>query len=106
MPAKRTPLNRAQRTRITSEAVQAYIRGREIWDSGDGDRWEKDGGRCREMLDAIVALHHALGLRPWEESPAEVGDDPRPTWANDLWERAQELRRLLEDAAARSAAGR
>ena len=98
MPAKRTPLKRQQRTRITSEAVEAYTRAREIQDSEDGDCWEDEGGRRREMLDAICALHRALGLQPWEESPAEVGGNPRPTWANDSWEQAQELRRLLNDA--------
>ena len=98
MPAKRTPLKRPQRTRITSEAVEAFIRAREIQDSEDADCWEDEGGRHREMLDAISALHRALGLRPWEYSPADVGDNPRPTWANDSWEQAQELRRLLEDA--------
>lgn len=57
MPAKRRPLNRASKHRITPQAVEAY--------------------KARDYL----ALHRALGLYPWEMSP--LPDDPlgcNPNW--------------------------
>jgi hypothetical protein len=50
-----------------------------------------------------VALHLALGLKPWEASPLDVGRGPVPAYAGDgpwaeSWPRAQELRRAIEEA--------
>ena len=47
------------------------------------------------------ALHRALRLRPWEESPLRVDDGPAPDYCPaDRWEKAQALRAALIEAAA------
>ena len=80
MPVKRRRA-KGRTHRITPEAVAAYKVG-----------------------DAL-ALHMALGLKPWEESPLDVDDGPPPSWAKpghavyDTWEQAQRLRRLLRKVA-------
>ena len=80
MPIKKRTA-KAKQSRITQEAVEAFI-------SEDC---------CR--------LHKALDLRPWQVSPLDADDGPSP-WprgnAGDLsWPNAQELRRLLEEAASK-----
>ena len=57
-----------------------------------------------------LALHAALGLKPWEVSPLPmritplgVTQGPPPAWAKeggwfDSWAQAQELQRLLQGA--------
>lgn len=87
MPVKRrTPKGRAHR--ITADAIAAF-------EAGD-----------------YHALHRALGLRPWQESPlpasvTALGVDPdhRPEWATDAWPIAAELQRELIAAGARMPAG-
>jgi hypothetical protein len=77
MPLKRR-LPKGREHRITPEAVVAFVAGDDM------------------------ALHRALGLRPWERSPLDVDDGPCPDWGGDQWraswEQAQELRRQLEKA--------
>lgn len=77
MPAKRS--NPKQReNRITPEAVAAFH-------AGD---W--------------MALHRALGLRPWEVSPLDAGREPPLRDAMSMrsltWSKAKALRDLLEGA--------
>jgi hypothetical protein len=75
MPTKRRAPKRAEHP-ITPEAVAAFI-------AGDS-----------------VALHRALGLRPWQDSPLGVGDWKRPAWFNEAdWNLQQALRAELIDAA-------
>jgi hypothetical protein len=85
MPVKRRAA-KARRHRITPEAIAAY--------------------RARDYL----ALHQALGLKPWEISPlprefealgVDQNPPPKPRQRGgwfDTWEQAQELQRLLEAA--------
>ena len=84
MPVKRR-VAKSRAHRITPEAVEAFR-------AGD-----------------YLALHAALGLRPWEVSPLPLEvtplgcdqkplRDPRPASAWDAsWEQAQELQRLLRE---------
>lgn len=76
MPVKRR-LHKARPHRITPEAIAAF----EIGDH--------------------AALHAALGLKPWQVSPLEVGPDEPSPWpvgsaGAGLWPLAQELRQKLE----------
>ena len=74
MPTKRrTP--KVREYTITPEAVAAF----------------RAGDRFR--------LHRALGLKPWNHCPLDVGDFERPAWfdAGD-WELQTELRAELEAA--------
>ena len=85
MPVKRrTAKGRAHR--ITPEAVEAFK-------AGD-----------------FLALHQALGLKPWEVSPLPLNIEPlgcdqtsregeQPSGWFASWEQAQELQRLLMKAA-------
>lgn len=86
MPTKRTPRNRDAKRRITPAAVEAFK-------AGD-----------------FMALHRALGLRPWEMSPlpldvTPLGCDPeRPpnhptaTLFAQSFGQAVELQRALLEA--------
>ena len=82
MPVKRRTV-KGRVHRITPEAVEAYR-------AGD-----------------YIALHMALGLRPWEVSPLPLSvtslgcdqslpRDREPSGWFASWEQAQELQRLLE----------
>ena len=73
MATKRTPLLRSARHRITPEAVAAF-------DVGD---W--------------MALHRALGLRPWQASPldASTPEPPAGCGPNDAWRESWPLARVL-----------
>jgi hypothetical protein len=53
----------------------------------------------------VLALHRALGLRPWQPSPLPlsvsrlgVDDDEPGPWSEAEWRLAMELRRELEAA--------
>jgi hypothetical protein len=75
MPVKRRAA-KARAQRITPEAIEAFA-------AGDH-----------------VALHSALGLTPWNQSPLDVDDGDPPDWMKDEfqradWKQAQELRLLL-----------
>lgn len=64
MPLKRR-LEKTRDHRLTPEAVEAFM-------AGD---W--------------LALHQALGLRPWQASPLDVDPDDRPEWlCEEDWTRA------------------
>ena len=112
MPARRRLLRRDPRIRLAPEAVKLFRVIEEIRDSGDEERWEDEGGRRRESLDAEKSLRRLLGLG-W---PAILPTDgelacglPRPAYMDNLsagptWGRAVELRRLLLAAAAKARA--
>jgi hypothetical protein len=102
MPTTRVPITHGQRRRITPAAVALYLKACEIRDSGLGDRWEDEGGRRREMYNTTNALHEALALTPWHDSPVHVNPEKMP-WDNSSWELAIELRDLLEAAGAGNA---
>lgn len=52
----------------------------------------------------VLALHAALGLRPWQPSPLDAGTPNPPAWAHPgtgwtaAWPLARELRLRLEGA--------
>lgn len=75
MPTKRTRRSRGV-AGISADAIDAYRQG------------------------DVVALHRALGLRPWDVSPLEVDDGPSPWPASAggarSWPMAQVLRTELE----------
>lgn len=85
MPVKRR-LSKIRDHRITDEAVEAF-------EAGD-----------------YLALHHALGLKPWEPSPLPLSIEPlgvsqgEPPAGRTLfaaaWPKAQELQRELIAAGA------
>jgi hypothetical protein len=77
---KRTKIRREPRQRVTPEAVEAFA-------AGD---WS--------------ALHRALGLRPWQESPLHALTPEPPDWMTsefyrEDWKHAYVLRVALEAAA-------
>ncbi|MFN6935546.1 MAG: hypothetical protein ACK4NZ_10395 [Tsuneonella sp.] len=77
MTTKRTPINRNRGIAITPEAVTAYRKS----------DW--------------LGLHRALGLKPWQHNPLDVGDFERPAWFNeDDWNLQQSLRAEIEAAIA------
>lgn len=87
MPTKRTRVARNIGQRITEAAIEAYI--------------------ARDY----IALHRALGLKPWEASPLPLEDEPLGVdqdsppedgspWG-ETWPQAQELQRELEAAVRR-----
>ena len=85
--------------RIGPEAVRLWRLVNEIYDAGADEEWEP-AGRRRELRDAEVALHAALGLSPWHYQVGWVSSDGPP----EKWEDskrhalAQQLRRALEAA--------
>ena len=107
MPARRRLLRRDPRIRLAPEAVKLFRVIEEIRDSGNEERWEDEGGRRRESLDAEKSLRRLLGLG-W---PAILPTDaelarglPRPDYmrylcAGETWDRAADLRRQLLMAA-------
>lgn len=78
MPSNRRPLLREKRAHISAVALQAFE---------DGDE---------------TALHRALGLRPWVESPLDAGlDGEMPSYVRaDQWDEPKRLRGLLKAASA------
>jgi hypothetical protein len=78
MTTKRTPINRTGGHRITPQALDAF--------------------QCCDRL----ALHRALGLRPWQPSPLDAVTVEPPAWAGECeawrqsWPLARELRASLE----------
>ena len=78
MATKRTPLNRETKHHITADATEAFVR------------------------QDSTALHHALGLFPWEPSPLDtvVSDYPYGTEPHHIasWKQSYELRRKLKAA--------
>jgi hypothetical protein len=74
-------------------------------------RKRRAGGITPEVVDlwrrirrhepgAVVLLHRALRVMPWQISPLEAGN---PAWVrntNDGWDRAIELRQQLDAAIA------
>lgn len=83
MPTKRTRVPRNPLTRVTPEALTAWL---------TGDR---------------KALHLALRLKPWEHNPLDTfgeSDTPsvRPAWLSQTrWDTAMAWRKALEEVAAR-----
>ena len=60
MPTKRRAV-KGKANRITRQAIEAFA-------AGDG-----------------LALHRALGLRPWQPSPLDADAPEPPAWAGTLW---------------------
>ena len=104
MPIKRR-VSKTREHQITDEAVEAFVRAEAIWDAGGYEKWEEEGGRRREYLDASSALGRSVGLRPWETSPLDVPENgpPPERWKSPNgisdWQQAQNLRRELIKAA-------
>lgn len=90
MPTRRTPLKRVQQNRLSAHAVEAFRLAPDIESENKDQKWEGEGGRRREYLDAVGALHRALGLRPWQITPVDVDDGAWPDWMDDHhgWEQA------------------
>jgi hypothetical protein len=94
---KRRPRQRGKRLRITPEMIRLFALAREIH-GGDGYR-----KREREYLDACEALHAALGRELWAIDIVDtIGSDMPPAHETaEHWAEAVEIRRALEEAAAR-----
>jgi hypothetical protein len=95
MATKRTPIYRAPQQRITPEAIAAYKALRELED----DDVSRDS---REFHDASLALHRALGRKPWDVfiDWIDVDSVPKPNLEPGLrasFLEAVELRRQLEE---------
>jgi hypothetical protein len=87
MTAKRTPLNRPQRRRITPAAVELF---RRMQATDDSDEWVK-------LHDA---LHDELQCLPWEWPVIAAPDEVRPSYEDPAnWQRAQLIYQLLAAAA-------
>lgn len=102
MPTTRTPRSINKRTRITSEIVALYRHVIEL--KGGGDAWEDEGGTRRAYLDASLALHVALGRKPWDYDVEWCSEpDPPPTvtgeWRIGMWRDAHALYKQLKSAA-------
>jgi hypothetical protein len=73
MTKRRTPKTREHA--ITPLAVEAYRKGEHL------------------------PLKRALGLKPWQSSPLQLPDGPRPAWWDEAdWKLQVELRAELEAA--------
>ena len=85
--------------KITPETVALYKRCIEIMAEGKDEIFEADGGRRREFIDARLALHQGLGLKPWHYDVLWVAPDrPRHAWEDaDRYTLAQELRQALHE---------
>ena len=98
MPTNRRPLKRQPRqprrpaSLITNEMLRLYARGLEIQKQGKTERWESEGGRRREYIDACVGLHRLLGRKLWD---LDIVCDHR-----DLDEEGRQVRAQLEAALA------
>jgi hypothetical protein len=81
-------------------------------DAGLDEKWEDEGGRRREFLDACVHLHYdLLGGKPWEQEALYAGDPKPPEWMKNERERvdyarAHQLHGVLEVASAARRAAR
>jgi hypothetical protein len=67
--------------RMTKAVLAAYNRARAIYDAGDSNIWEVQGGRRNEYLDACIKLDQLLNRESWEYDLFEVigdGDTPPP----------------------------
>ena len=73
MPTKRRAA-KGKAHRITRQAVEAFT-------AGD-----------------TLALHRALGLRPWQPSPLDADTPEPPAWAGTLWAEGWALARHLRGA--------
>jgi hypothetical protein len=104
MGTRRTPKTRRAISRVTPAAVELYRLCREIEDVGLDEKWERDGGRRRESLNARLELRRMLGIRPWQVSVLEVDQGEPPPYERrrphriESWARAQALQRELEQA--------
>jgi hypothetical protein len=99
MPTNRTRIKRAVRSRVTDEAVALFRLCEDIADAGGDEKFEDEGGRRREYLDAHSALHSALGLMPWETNPVNAVCETPPDYMRNKhedWHKAWELRCELE----------
>jgi hypothetical protein len=101
MVTTRTPRSVNKRARITPEIVALYRGVIELRDGSDA--WEEGGGTRAACLDAEVALHDALGRKPWDYDVTDCVDpDPPPTvtddWRINMWRETHEIYKQLEAA--------
>ena len=101
MPTNRTRIKRAVRSRVTDEAVALFRLCEDIADAGQDEKFEDEGGRRREYLDADSALARLLGLKPWETSPVDAVREEPPDWMRndsqcEVWRKAWAIRCELE----------
>ncbi len=75
MTAKRTPIHRALRPRLTGELRAQAERLLELHDAhSDAITTEDDAfyddGRHEELVDLLPIVNQALGIRPWNDGHA------------------------------------
>src|SRR5262245_17054104 len=99
MPTNRRQRRREAVTHLSPVAVAAYRLAREIEATGLHTKWEDEGGRQREYLNAHRALDEELGLPPWPPSPLDARPikDDGSVYA-ELMPEAIKLREALESA--------
>jgi hypothetical protein len=79
MPVKlRKPKTRT--AQITDGAVALFRLCEEIIAAGRDEKFEDEGGRRREYLDARRALDGAVGIKLWETSPVDAVRETPPDW--------------------------
>lgn len=81
MATTRTPIDRPPIAQITPKIIELYCKVLALYDNAMCDKWEEDGDKGREYLDTCLALHVALGRKPWETTIVATieGDEP-PYW--------------------------
>jgi len=79
MTAKRTPVNRALRSRLTGELREQAERLQELQAAHldaitTGDDAFYHDGRHEELLTLLPLVHLPLGIRPWLDGRAMLGE--------------------------------
>jgi hypothetical protein len=81
--------------------MKAFLLIEEICAAKQNEKWEDEGGRRRECLDAENVVDRELKLHLWETGPYEVDEDEPPDWVkrdpHELarWDKAVALRRAM-----------
>ena len=118
MATKRTPLDRARKPRISSEAVDLFTRCEQLWpiyrDCGEprSCRSNTDSRvcpECREFLTVSLKRDALLGLEPWHACIEDIDSAEPPPYLDRMrakaWRRVWRLRCALEaEVAKRKAA--
>ena len=89
MPTNRTPRSVDKRIRITAEVVALFRRAVDLQCDESSQHWEEDGGTRGAYHNARLALHHALGRKPWDRNVIDCFE------ADPLRETNQSLARRL-----------
>ncbi len=75
MTAKRTPIHRALRPRLTDGLLAQAERLLELQDAhlaairGEDEGFYEDG-RHQKLLELLPIVHHELGIKPWHDARA------------------------------------